>query len=68
MFKFNYYSEDVANALIKISGMDIDGTTFNDVESAIYSLKVLCENDHNPTGYRTLWRILEAVTKEAESR
>lgn len=67
MFSFGYYSEDIASALVKLSGMEIDGVTFNEVEEALFSLKCICENDWNDTKYRTLWRILEGVTKEAET-
>ena len=67
MFTFNYYSEDITSALVKISGVEIDGVTFDQVEEALYSLKCICENDLNHSKYRTLWRILEGVTKEAET-
>jgi len=67
MFYFDYYSEDIASALVKLSGMKIDAVEFNHVEDALYSLKCICENEWNDTKYRTLWRILEGVTKEAET-
>lgn len=67
MFTFNYYSEDIASALTKLSGLELDGVTFNEAEEALFSLKCICENDRNDTKYRTLWRILEGVTKEAET-
>jgi hypothetical protein len=67
MFSFDYCSEDIANALVKLSELDIDGVTFNEVEEALFSLKCICENEWNDTKYRTLWRVLEGVTKEAET-
>lgn len=32
-----------------------------DIETALYNLKAICENEHNSDYYRTLWNVLQTA-------
>ena len=65
MFMIHYYPEDIAQALINLTDEDktTDAEKFNEIEEAIYHLKCVCENQFNDRKFRTLYRILEDLTR-----
>ena len=64
-FTTNYYPDEIAESLCQLAGVE-DTDVCAAAEDVLYDLKSICENELNKDKFRTLYRLLEAVTKEAQ--
>lgn len=59
--RFEYYPEDIADAIAPKAGEDGEKNLAEVVE-ALCDLKALCENENNRDSWRALYRMLEKLT------
>lgn len=64
--KFEYYPDEIANALLRHTNMSKE-EAIDDVTGALYDIKAICENRYNSEYWRTFWKVLEALTSCTES-
>jgi hypothetical protein len=69
MFKINYYPDDIASVLYKLSSdIDIQDYSENkeheirDLQECLYQLLAIAQNKYNSEFYRTFWNCLERIT------
>lgn len=58
----DYCPDEIANTLCKIAFDHPDKDVAKQCEDALYQLKAITENPYNSDFYRTLYKVLEAVT------
>lgn len=59
---FEYYPDDIANALFDLAGIEPTADLFEKLENAIYHFKCIAENPYNNDYFRTFYKILEKMT------
>ena len=63
--KINYYSEDIATALLALDNFDYmeSKALYKELEQGLYWLMNTCKNEYNQDYFRVLYLILENITE-----
>lgn len=63
--RFKYFPSDIAAALADYIG-EVDMKIIDNIDSALYYLKAICENRYNDESHRDFYRALEKFTAKQE--
>lgn len=59
----SYYDcNDIAESLIKLSGLEDDGQLGKELLDALYQIKAMAQNPYNSDYYRVLYNVLLKIT------
>ena len=63
-----YYPDEIANTLCNMAFDCPDKDVVKQCEDALYQLKTIAENPYNFDFYRTLYKVLQTVTRNDECK
>ena len=59
------YSDEIAQRLLQLAGIDASGEVFEELENGVYYVKNCAENSMNKDYFRVLYNVLAEVTQRA---
>lgn len=56
-----YYADEIKDALKAATNIKLNPLEDEELENALFDLKVIAKNPYNRDGYRILWKILQTI-------